>query len=83
MRLNKVFPKDEEGKTKESKKELKAQLRAANKRIKQLENELENLKKPTRIRKKEVEKPITSTEEWRQDFIRRFKEQQAKNDKKE
>jgi hypothetical protein len=83
MRPNKVFPKDEEGKTKESKKELKSQLRQALKKIKQLENELENLKKPTRVRKKEVNKPATGSPEWREDFVRRFKEQQAKDDKKE
>lgn len=83
MRPNKVFPKDEEGKTKESKKELKSKLRQAEKRIKQLENELENLKKPTRVRKKEVATPVSGTAEWREDFVRRFKEQQAKDDKKE
>jgi hypothetical protein len=82
MRPNKVFPKDNEEKTKETKKELKSKLRQAEKKIKQLENELINLKKPTRIRKVETSKP-TTTEEWRQDFTRRFKEQQAKDGKKE
>jgi len=82
MRPNKVFPKDNEEKTKETKKDLKAKLRKAEKEIKQLKNEIENLKKPVRTRKKEVSNPTVGSAEWREDFVKRFKEGK-KTDEKE
>jgi hypothetical protein len=54
-------------------RDLKALLRQKEKEIRFLRDELENLTKPVRDRKTHVEKDKLSQDEWRKDFIRRYK----------
>lgn len=68
-----TFPKENQKKLNQTIKNLKDQIKSKNKEIDFLRNEIENLIKPTRDRKTHVEKDKLSTEEWRRDFVRRFK----------
>lgn len=59
----------------ETVKDLKALLRQKDKEIKFLRDELNNLTKPTRDRKVHVEPTKQTHEEWKVDFIKRFKKE--------
>lgn len=68
---NRTYPKDNMKRLKEVIRDLKAFLRQKDKEIKFLREELENLMKPVRDRKAQVEKP--SYDEWKKDFVKRWK----------
>ena len=70
---HRTFPKENKKKLNETIKDLKALVRQQQKEIKFLRNEIENVMKPIRTRNPHVEKEQLSTEEWRKDFIKRFK----------
>lgn len=69
---NKTFPKENESKLKDTIKKLRSERRELLKRVKFLEDELINLKKPIRSRK--VEEPTLSDNDWRKQFYEKFKE---------
>lgn len=69
---NKTFPKENQKKLNETNKTLRAKLRKQQKEIDFLRNEIENMVKPVRERKRPDKLEIGSAE-WRQDFVRRFK----------
>lgn len=70
---SRTFPKENQKKLNETVRDLKAELRQAHKEIKFLRDELDNVMKPVRDRKPHVDRKDRSHEEWRTDFIRRFK----------
>jgi predicted nucleic acid-binding Zn-ribbon protein len=70
---NLTYPKENQKKLNEVIRDLKALLRQKEKEIRFLRDELENLTKPVRDRKTHVEKDKLSQDEWRKDFIRRYK----------
>lgn len=72
--MHRTFPKENQKKLNDTIKELKAQLKQRDKRIRFLEEEIENLVKPVRVRKNEV-KLEPGSDEWRQDFVRRMKKE--------
>ena len=53
---------------------LRAELRQVKKEKKILEEEIQNIMKPVRSRKKHVDRAKMTSEEWRKDFVQRFKE---------
>lgn len=57
----------------ETVKALKDQLKQKDKEIKFLRDELNNLTKPVRDRRNHIEVPKPTHEEWKVDFIKRFK----------
>jgi predicted RNase H-like nuclease (RuvC/YqgF family) len=69
---NRTFPKENQKKLNAIIKELKAVIKQQDKEIRFLKQELEDLIKPVRTRKKEV-KLEPGSEEWKKDFIRRFR----------
>lgn len=73
MNNRKTFPKEGIKKLKETISELKALLRQREKEIQFLKVELENLVKPLRDRKPHTEQNKMSYDQWRKDFIRRWK----------
>lgn len=70
---SRTFPKENQKRLNETIRDLKAELRQRDREIKFLRDELDNITKPTRERKTHVEKDKLSQEEWRADFIKRFK----------
>lgn len=70
---NRTFPKENQKKLNETVRDLKAELRARDKEIRFLREEIENLVKPVRTRKAHVEQVKPTEAEWRADFVRRFK----------
>lgn len=70
---NRTFPKENQKKLNETIRDLKALLRQKDKEIKFLRDELDNVMKPVRDRKTHVEKDKITHDEWRKDFVRRFK----------
>ena len=73
MSSHKTFPKEGTKKLKETIRDLRALIKQKEKEIKFLMNELENIVKPTRERRGEVERPKPGSDAWRKDFVRRFK----------
>lgn len=83
MRRSLSYPKDGDDKTRESNKQLRAQIKRLRKENDLLRQELDNIQKPARPRKEPVvpQEPkekyedveMPSKEEWRKDFIRNFK----------
>lgn len=87
MRRSVSYPKDNEDKVRESNKQLRAQIKRLRKENELLRREIENIQKPVRVRKEPVvpetlepaEKYSTAKtneeakEEFRKDFIKRFK----------
>jgi hypothetical protein len=71
--MNKTFPKEGTKKDKQTIRALKAQISALEKEIRFLERELLNIMKPVRERK--VVKPDPTFEDWRKDFLKRFKKE--------
>lgn len=69
----KTFPKENQKKLNQTVSDLKAELRQRNKEIKFLREEIQNLTKPVRERKLSVEQQKPTLEEWKKDFIHRFK----------
>lgn len=69
---NRTFPKENQKKLNQTIKELRDELKTKDKEIRFLREEIDNLMKPVRTRKVQVE---MSEEEKRQDFIRRFKKE--------
>lgn len=67
-----TFPKEGIKKLNEIIKDLRSQVRAKDKIIRDLTDELNNLTKPTRTRKPQEAKQ--THEEWRKEFIKRMKE---------
>jgi len=72
MARNNTYPKENERKLKLIIKELRAEIRKLLKRIRFLEEELSNVMKPVRVRKKNSTKELTH-EAWRKDFVARIK----------
>lgn len=76
VRRSLTYPKDHERKTRETIRQLKNEVSRLRKRERILMDELNNVMKPVRQRKEHVEekspKKMTQ-EEWRSDFMRRFK----------
>jgi len=70
---NKTFPKENQKKLNETIRDLKAELRQKDKEIKFLRDEIDNIKKPVRERKKHEQTVEPTHEEWKKDFIMRFK----------
>lgn len=70
---NKTFPKENQKKLNETIRDLKAELRQRDKEIKFLRDEIDNITKPIRERKTHVEQAKLTHEEWKKDFILRFK----------
>lgn len=71
--MHKTFPKENQKRLNQIIRDLKAMIRQKDKEITFLRNELLNTMKPTRDRKGHVEKDKLSPEEWKKDFIKRFK----------
>lgn len=72
----KTQPKENEARLRETVKDLKAMLRSATKDNRRLQEELGNLTKPVRIRRPHLEAKKhseMSPEEWRKNFITRYK----------
>lgn len=70
---NRTYPKENQKKLNETIREMKALIRKQQKEINFLKEEIDNLVKPVRERKKQVERPEPGSDAWRQDFIKRFK----------
>lgn len=70
---NRTYPKENQKKLNETIREMKALIRKQQKEINFLKEEIENLVKPVRVRKQQIERPEPGSEAWRQDFIKRFK----------
>lgn len=66
-----TYPKDNEQKQKETIRKLRAERRKLLKKIRFLEDELINVQK-VRVRKEP--KPELTSDEWRREFARKFKE---------
>ena len=69
---SKTFPKENLKKVNDTVKTLRAKLRKLQKEVDFLRNEIENIVKPVRDRKKSVKLEVGSAE-WRLDFVQRFK----------
>lgn len=70
---SRTFPKENQKKLNETIKNLRAELKHAEKERDFYKNEVDNLTKPVRERKAHIEKDKLSDAEWRKDFIRRYK----------
>jgi len=75
-----TYPKDGDGKLRETVKQLKMENARLKKENSRLFHELQNVMKPVRPRKEHVEnrnqqgeKRELTHEEWRQDFVKKFK----------
>lgn len=68
---NRNFPRENKKKMNQIIRDLKSKLSQKDKEIKFLHAELENIVKPVRERKPTEKAP--TREEWRRDFLRRFK----------
>ena len=68
-----TYPKENQKRLNETIRDLKAELRQRDKEIKFLRDELDNVTKPAMERRTHVEKDKLSQEQWRADFIKRFK----------
>jgi flagellar biosynthesis chaperone FliJ len=71
-----TYPKDGERKLRESVKQLKTQVSRLRKENSMLRQELNNIMKPVRPRKEHLEeksKQVMTRDEWRQEFIKKFK----------
>lgn len=73
LRRSSTFPKEGVKKDKQTIRDLKAQINKLEKEIRFLERELLAIMKPVRERK--PVKPDPSFEEWRRDFLKRFKKE--------
>lgn len=69
-----TYPKEGEKKLKETIQKLRAELRKVKKQKRILEEEIANIMKPVRTRKKHIDREKLTSEEWRKDFMKRFKE---------
>lgn len=72
--MRKTFPKDGMKKLKQTISDLKAENRRLIKENNFLRAEIENLAKPSRKRKKNITLD-GSHEQWRKDFLKRFRRQ--------
>lgn len=91
MRRSLSYPKDGEDKVRDSNKNLRAQIKRLRKENDMLRQELINIVKPARPRKEPVvqtneprekyEEVLKTREEWRQEFIKKFKPKGGKNEK--
>lgn len=71
-----THPKNGERRLKHTIQELKAENNRLEREIRQLREEIDNLMKPARPRKEHVEQKAAKTmtsDEWRQDFIKKHK----------
>ena len=89
------YPKDNEEKVRESNKQLRAQIKRLRKENEMLRRELDNIQKPARVRKEPVVPPNDepaekystaktaeeAKEEFRKEFIRKFKPKGGKVEK--
>lgn len=76
MRRSLTYPKDNDRKLRETVKQLKMQVGQLRKENNVLRNEISNMMKPVRTRKEPIEskkQPMMTQEEWRREFINRFK----------
>lgn len=73
MTRNRTYPKENQKKLNETIRELRSALRKKEKETKFLHDELNNIMKPVRDRKTHVEKDKLEYDEWRKDFITRWK----------
>lgn len=72
---NRTFPKENEKKLKQSIRDLRSRVNRLERENKFLHNEIANLVKPIRDRKIHLDKPKLTHEEWKKDFIKRFKKE--------
>lgn len=70
---SKTFPKENQKKLNETIKDLRAMLRQKDNEIKFLRSEINNIMKPSRDRKQHEEIETQTHEEWKVDFLKRFK----------
>lgn len=89
------YPKDNDDKVRESNKQLSALVKRLRKENEILRREIENIQKPTRVRKEPVvplapeleekyglEKPVDQNkEEFRKEFSRKYKPRGSKSEK--
>lgn len=75
MSSHRTFPKEGIKKDKETIRSLRAELKSKDREIKFLRDELNNVMKPQRTRKpQQVEvTPEVQYEDWKKDFVKRFK----------
>lgn len=73
-RKHKTYPKEGVQKQKDLIQDLKDKNRKLRKENKFLRDELKNIMKPVRVRKEHKDDASMTHEEWRKDFVRRFKE---------
>ncbi len=68
-----VYPKEGAQKLKETVHTLRAELRKVKKENKSLKASIANVLKPVRKHKAHINQPKLTSDEWRKDFVRRFK----------
>lgn len=76
-----TYPKDGERKLREENKQLRMQVSRLRKENETMRMELQHVMKPVRPRKENLEKQNArelSHEEWRQDFVKRFRPKLSK-----
>lgn len=73
--MRKTFPKEGRQKDKETIKNLRDELRQAEKERDFYKKEIENLQKPLRPRKGHIERPEPTSDKWKEDFVKRFKKE--------
>lgn len=73
--VRQTFPKDGLKKANETIQELKAIIRQNEKDNRLLREELENIMKPVRKRKHHIDRNKMPMDEWRVDFVKRFKKE--------
>lgn len=76
---NRTFPKDGIRKLKEVIRDLRAQINGLEKENRILRQEIDNIVKPVRNRKPHTDTRKLTSEEWRKDFVRKFKESMKRN----
>lgn len=68
------YPRSKDKQLKETINKLRGELNRLERENRRLTEELNNVMKPIRPRKQNVERPEMTQEEWRLDFVKRFKE---------
>jgi uncharacterized coiled-coil protein SlyX len=69
----KTFPKENEKKLKLQIREMQAHIRSLEKQVTFLMNEIENIQKPVRNRKKNEPPPAHDPDAFRKSFLKKFK----------
>jgi len=78
---HKSFPKEGRKKENETIKELRATIKSLEKQVTFLKNEITNIMKPVRDRKPHIDRSKMDYDEWRKDFIKRWRKDVLGDDK--